>query len=666
MTIQLSLALRVVSPWIMVDELVYSDMARSFASTGHFALRGVHANYGFVYPLLLSPVYAIFNAVPDAYQWARVVNALVICSVVLPTFLLARRVVKPTYALVAAALAVAIPPMVYIGTLMTENAFYPVFLWLAFALVAALERPTARRQLVLLAMCVLAFVTRAQAVALIAAVVSAPLVLAWIERGRPRRLSAWKPLYGLVAAGAVLAIVVEVARGRSPSQILGGYSVTTSSSYHVWAALRWILYHVAALDLSLFVLPFAALIVLVANARHLDRPLRVFCAAAAALSVWLTIEVGLFASTWSQRIEERNLFYLAPLFLIALLAWIERGQPKPARAVVAAAGVAAALPAAIPFVSLMNINAQSDTLFLQPWWYLGDRVAGRSNIALIVVVTAVALAACFLWLPRRYAPLLPALVALGFFLTWLPLELWIHSFPRLSSAAYSTGVSAPRAWVDNAVGPNSDVTLVYSGNNPYRGWENEFWNRSIKRVYDYGTDTNLIQGGGERRLTVQGSTGNLLDASGKPIHAQYVLADIGLQIAGARLAEDGYQRMALYRVDGVLRTETSITGWFNDSWTGKRVVWHRPSCARGTLRIPVHTNPVLFSGVVQRIAVSGTTPKPFVVSLPATAERTLVIPLTPRGHVCDVRLDISPTRQPLGDPRHLGILISGFEYQPST
>src|SRR6185437_5647521 len=30
-TIQLALALRVVSPWIMVDELVYSDMARSFA-----------------------------------------------------------------------------------------------------------------------------------------------------------------------------------------------------------------------------------------------------------------------------------------------------------------------------------------------------------------------------------------------------------------------------------------------------------------------------------------------------------------------------------------------------------------------------------------------------------------------------------------------------------
>ena len=59
--VQLALALRVVSPWIMVDELVYSDMARSFADTGHFLMRGVHANYGFVYPLLLSPAYALLR-----------------------------------------------------------------------------------------------------------------------------------------------------------------------------------------------------------------------------------------------------------------------------------------------------------------------------------------------------------------------------------------------------------------------------------------------------------------------------------------------------------------------------------------------------------------------------------------------------------------------------
>src|SRR5205814_8492658 len=69
--VQLALGLRVVSPWIMVDELVYSDMARSFANTGHFLIRGGHANYGPVYPLLLSPAYALFGSINDLYEWAR-------------------------------------------------------------------------------------------------------------------------------------------------------------------------------------------------------------------------------------------------------------------------------------------------------------------------------------------------------------------------------------------------------------------------------------------------------------------------------------------------------------------------------------------------------------------------------------------------------------------
>src|SRR5436190_2030702 len=384
--VQLALALRVTSPWIMVDELIYSDMARSFADSGHFLIRGVHANYGFVYPLLLSPVYAALGPVADVYRWARVVDALLMCSVVLPVYLLARRVVRPPAALAAAALSVALPSLAYIGTLMTENVFYPVFAWLVLALVLMLERPTLRRQIVVLAFCALAFLTRAQAVALVAAVLTAPLALAWIERGRPRRFGAYKPLYGAVALAALLAVVVEAARGRSPAQILGNYSVTSNGGYHVWPAFRWLVLHVAELDLYLWVLPFAAMIVLLANARHLDRGLRAFAAATAAVSVWLVIEVSVFASQYSSRIEERNLFYLAPLFLIALLAWIERGQPRPPRAAIVAAGLAAALPGAIPFVSLLNITAQSDTLDLQPWWYLGDAWAGRDSVAVVVLL----------------------------------------------------------------------------------------------------------------------------------------------------------------------------------------------------------------------------------------------------------------------------------------
>jgi glycosyltransferase involved in cell wall biosynthesis len=362
--VQLALALRVTSPWIMVDELVWSDMARSFADTGRFLIRGAHAHYGVVYPLLLSPVYAAVGPMIDVHRWAQVVNVLLMCSALLPTYLLARRVVRQPAALLAAAFSVALPSLAYTGTLMTENVFYPIFLWLAFALVLVLERPTLVRQLVLLALCALAFETRAQTVALVVAVLTAPCLLAWIERGRPGRLTAFAPLYAIVAAAAVVTVIVEVARGRSPAAVLGNYSVTSNGGYRLWPILKWLVLHLAELDLSLFVLPFAAAIVLVANARHLDRRLRIFAAATTAISVWLVLEVAAFASRYSQRIEERNLCYLAPLFLIALLAWIERGQPRPPRAIVAAGVAAAALPGAIPFAGLLNITAESDTIGL--------------------------------------------------------------------------------------------------------------------------------------------------------------------------------------------------------------------------------------------------------------------------------------------------------------
>ena len=320
----------------------------------------------------------------------------------------------------------------------------------------------------------------------------------------------------------------------------------------------------------------------------------------------------------------------------------------------------------------MNINAQSDTPFLQPWWYLGDRVAGRGNVALLAVLVSIGLGAAFLWLPRRYAPVLPVLVAVGFFLTWLPLQLWTHSFPRLSSAAYTTGIGdVPRSWIDHAVGRDADVTILWTGDNPYRGWENEFWNRSIRHVYHLGAEP-LLAGASEQLLTVQQGTGLFRDPTGTPVHVQYVLADPTAQIVGTPVAVDQDKQMTLYRVNGMLRTSTNISGWYGDTWTGPAVDWIRHACRNGELRVPVHSDPLLFAHTTQRIAVTGTT-KPFVVRLSPGARKTIVVPLQPAGGLCRVHFDISPARRPVdfpilgnSDSRTLGVLVTGFEYVPAA
>ena len=56
--IRVALARRMVAPWIMVDELVYSELAKSFAAGREFLLREVTSTgYGFVYPVLISPAW---------------------------------------------------------------------------------------------------------------------------------------------------------------------------------------------------------------------------------------------------------------------------------------------------------------------------------------------------------------------------------------------------------------------------------------------------------------------------------------------------------------------------------------------------------------------------------------------------------------------------------
>jgi glycosyltransferase involved in cell wall biosynthesis len=661
----LALGERLPSPWILVDELFYGDMARSFAATGHFLVRGGPAGHAALYPLLISPVYAAIGPVHDVYPWIKLVNALVMPSAVFPAYLLARRVVRQPAALVAAALAVAIPAMAYVGTVMTENLFYPLFLWTALALTLALERPTLRRQLLVVVACVAAFEARQQGFILFGAVLTAPLVLAWIERGRPKSLRAWVPLYAGTVGLGLAVVVYELARGRAVTSVLGTYSETSQGSYDWWQVLRWLLLHVAELDLYVWVLPFAALIVLVANARHLDARLRAYTAATTALGLWLVLEVGAFSSRYVERIEDRYTFYLAPLLVIALLAWIERGQPKPPRAGVIAAGLAAALPGMIPFLGLLNPTSTSDTLGLQPWWYLGNELTGRQSVGVVAVLVGIALAAAFLYLPRRWAPVLPAVVALGFLFTWLPLELWSYSFPRDSRNSYNRAISANhQSWIDAQVGRSAHVAVLWSGGNQLAVWENEFWNRSVSAVYDLAKP--LPGGMRSTAVAVEQSTGVLRGKDGKPIAERYVLASDGVQLRGTIVARDRAKRLALYRVLVPARTTTTIAGIYPEAtnpWSNAHPVWTRYDCTGGSLTVVVQSDAVLFRGITQQVRVTGTTP-PASFGVASTAiQVTKTFPLTPQNGVCRVAFSISPSRIPgHGDPRRLGLHFAKIRY----
>ena len=181
-----------------------------------------------------------------------------------------------------------------------------------------------------------------------------------------------QPLYGLRAGGRARAVVVEVARGRSPLDAARRLQRHDDQRVATPSGRRFalILYHVAELDLYLGVLPFAALLVLWLAPRHLDRPPPARSPPPRSRSPsGSSLEVAAFASrATSQRIEERNMFYLAPLALIALLALVERGASPAAAARPSSPprSSPASCPFFIPFTRFITTSAVSDTFALLP------------------------------------------------------------------------------------------------------------------------------------------------------------------------------------------------------------------------------------------------------------------------------------------------------------
>src|SRR5262245_46823666 len=400
--VRVALARRIVAPWIMIDELVYSELAKSFADGGQFLVRDVPSHgYGFVYPVLIAPAWRIFDAIPDAYAVAKAINAVVMSLAAIPAYLIARRLFRPSLALVAAALTVLVPSMLYTGTLMTENAFYPLFLLVALQLLRTLERPTPLGQVVLLALIGLAYATRAQAVAMIASAATAPILLALYERrGLRRGLQPYATLYGILVGGTLLAVLGTVVRRRSPLELLGAYRAATSSDYTVSGVLHFVVYHAAELSLYLGVLPFAALLALWFSPRDVTPAARAFAAASLGLTGWLLLEVAAFASQPSvDKIEERNLFYVAPLALVALVGLAADGVvTRRRRPLAAAALVAGVLPVFISFERFVTTSAVADTLALLPWWWVQDHWIHMDQLRWAALAVGLAAGALFLWL----------------------------------------------------------------------------------------------------------------------------------------------------------------------------------------------------------------------------------------------------------------------------
>ena len=557
------LGLFVPAPWIFADELRYSELAKSFASTGHFATRDVPGlGLGPLYPVLIAPAWAAFSDVPQAYVVAKAINSVLMSLAAVPTYLLARRLLPRSWSLVAAGLAVAVPSTVYAGTIMTENVFYPLFVAASLGIVAALERPSARRQLGVLALIGLAFLARSQAIALLAAFATAIVAVAATDaregdrvrafmRGIRRFLPTWIALVG----GLVALVGWQSLRGRPLAAALRDNQTIFYQHYSLGAVAKWFAYHLAELDLYVGLLPFAAFLILgTYSLSRTDRRLRVFALASLSILFWLLVVVAFYTSALTaydphavSHVEDRYTFYAVPLLVIALLAWVSGRMPGSSRLAAAAAGASALLILVLPLDDLIQNNAVPDALAFLPWVVTNGEgmIVARPHAELFLGVLTFALALLFYRLkPPLMRGLSPLLVLLYLATTLVVAERWYYAE---GSVAVASGPD--KAWIDHALAPGEETVAIWSGvAGSHLLMESEFFNRKVGQIYSLREPT--WAGLPEQKLAVNRRTGLIVDGNGKPLQARFALVDPWVVLRGRVVARDRKSGLRLYRLPG--------------------------------------------------------------------------------------------------------------------
>jgi hypothetical protein len=542
------------TPWINGDEVIYTLLGRSLWHSGHLSILGAPTRfYSAVTPALIGGFLSL-HKVALGYSLAKWLQAIVMSLGAVPVYLWGRRLVSPGWALVAAALTLALPGLAYSGLLMTEVAFFPILLLVAWTMALALEKPSLANQLWLTAAIALAVATRLQALVLVLAYPTALALKLVFDRGAVRSLRSYAPsLLGLVAlAGAWSTWQLASGEGVG-TDVLGAYRAAGETSYSVSAALKFVVYHVADVVLLTGVIPACAVVLLLPRARELPAAGRAYLATTLALTGWFVLEVGIFASRLVGTLAERNLFPLAPLFFLGLVVWLKHGAERPLRATAAIAVAVVALVALVPPAALTVDAIRWESFTLISFYDIHTWVPG-ANLRPLLVVSIVPLLALFVLVPRKQLWLLPAgLLVLFATLSGIATETSIAQ-----SRSESQLVGKRKSWVN--INASGRPTVFLTGGEALwpAVYENIFWNDAITRV---DTLPGFAVPGPLPQTPVGPETdGTIVDARGRPVSARYVVASNTLTLFGEKLAAPRRTKLVLWHVQPPFRLSTWLTG----------------------------------------------------------------------------------------------------------
>ena len=600
--------LRVPTPWIAPDEMIYGLLGRGLYHAGHLAiLGGPTPFYSAVVPFVVGLPLSIGN-LERGYAILKVLQALLMSLAAVPVYLWGRSLMAPRWALVAAALTLALPGLAYSGLVMSEVAFYPAVICAVWAAARTLESPTRGRQAVLVLASILTVATRLQGVVLVPVFATA-LVLDSVIVRRRVRLSAFVPAF----AGAALVGALWFGwRLSAHESLLGGYG-DAAGSYSVARAARFVGYHAGDVGLLAGIFPLCALLVLLwGGFRHGERNARVraYLAVSAAAVVWFVLEVGVFASREVGLLAERDLIALAPLLFLAFALWLDRGLPGGylVRSVVSVAVAAGLL--LLPLGTLVTPDALPSAFSLIPLEHL-RKLTSLHTTELVLWFAVVAAAALFAFLPRRLGVLLPFILLLALAAGSVSASREVASQARAQKLRLLGPV---RRWIDDRA--DRPVAYVYDGQVWWNAaWENVFWNRRIQWVYDLPGDR--VPGPLPQEPLDVLSTGELRPLGvGSP--ARFAVAPVNYTFIGAEVASSPQfgtdrQGLGLWKIVPPLRLSTITTGLFSNGDVDRVAVLNVYGCRSGVFDLvmlvkqPQSVRVVLDGRLARRVAFSSPT-----------------------------------------------------------
>ncbi len=552
-------------PRVHPDEVRYAIAGSSLVEGEGLSLRGGDYGFGPLYALVLAGILLLTSGLAAAYDLFKAANALFFALTAVPVYLLARRLVSEWWAVLAAALSVAIPSSISVATVMTESLAFFTAAWALYAIMLALESPTTARQLALLAAVGAAFATRPQFGALYVTWLLGLALVWWIVPARRPRtrtdvVRLWPSAVPLVLAVGVLAS--RLVSGSSPRDSFGAYWELWRG-YDPLQVAKWLAYHLADFEIYLAVVPLAVtpivLAALIRRARAGSDASAAFAALFLSANALGLLVVAAFNSTpyAYDRLHDRYAFYLIPLWLIVLVAWLADGLPRPLVATASGVVLALALPAILPFGQLAN-EAGIDTVPGALWVWIESQTAGPGAISgrLVLAVFVVGLLLAGLLLPRRLSLAAPAAVLAVFAAT--AIFAWDRMIDAPENAVLEGGFEP--AWIDALLPNDARVTKLYleseacpsSSITRHALFATEFFNVTVDRAAYIGD--SIPDGIPLDRLEVEG--GRLVFEDGAPFVADFVYTQPGIELVGRELATGTAAGLVLWQTNG----EVSVVG----------------------------------------------------------------------------------------------------------